>query len=282
MNKCFFILFCLTLSSCSWFTKEQKQDSIARVGENYLYKEDIQNIVAKGTSKEDSILIIRSFIDRWATQKLLIEAAESNLDDKKTNQYESLINQYKIDLYTKAYIEEIVKRSVDTLVSPVELKKYYDENKENFKTNGSLVRLRYINLSKDNAQLNAIRDKFFTFNKKDKKFWDVNAIQFKSFAFNDSIWVDMAQVYEKLPIITPDNRDEYIQPGKKIQILDKNDLYLVKISNVIARNELSPFEYIKPTLKEIIINKRKLELIKKFEKEITEDAIKNRDYEIYK
>ena len=69
MNKCFFILFCLTLSSCSWFTKEQKQDSIARVGENYLYKEDIQNIVAKGTSKEDSILIIRSFIDRWATQK---------------------------------------------------------------------------------------------------------------------------------------------------------------------------------------------------------------------
>lgn len=282
MNKCFFILFCLTLSSCSWFTKEQKQDSIARVGENYLYKEDIQNIVAKGTSKEDSILIIRSFIDRWATQKLLIDAAERNLDDKKKNEYESLINQYKIDLYTKAYIEEIVKRSVDTLVSPVELKKYYDENKENFKTNGSLVRLRYINLSKDNAQLNAIRDKFFTFNKKDKKFWDVNAIQFKSFAFNDSIWVDMAQVYEKLPIITPDNRDEYIQPGKKIQILDKNDLYLVKISNVIARNELSPFEYIKPTLKEIIINKRKLELIKKFEKEITEDAIKNRDYEIYK
>ena len=282
MNKCFFILFCLTLSSCSWFTKEQKQDSIARVGENYLYKEDIQNIVAKGTSKEDSILIIRSFIDRWATQKLLIEAAERNLDDKKKNEYELLINQYKIDLYTKAYIEEIVKRSVDTLVSPVELKKYYDENKENFKTNGSLVRLRYINLSKDNAQLNAIKDKFFTFNKKDKKFWDVNAIQFKSFAFNDSIWVDMAQVYEKLPIITPDNRDEYIQPGKKIQILDKNDLYLVKISNVIARNELSPFEYIKPTLKEIIINKRKLELIKKFEKEITEDAIKNRDYEIYK
>lgn len=282
MNKCFIILFCLTLSSCSWFTKEQKEDSIARVGENYLYKADIQNIVAKGTSKEDSILIIRGFIDRWATQELLIEAAERNLNDTKKNEYASLINQYKIDLYTKAYIEEIVKRSVDTIVNASELKKYYDENKENFKTNGSLVRLRYINLSKDNEQLNTIRDKFFSFNKNDKKFWDVNTIQLKSFAFNDSIWVDMAQVYEKLPIITPDNRDEYIQPGKKIQILDKNDLYLVKIGNVISRNEVAPFEYIKPTIKEIIINKRNLELIKKFEKEITEDAIKNRDYEIYK
>ncbi|MCA0348612.1 MAG: hypothetical protein LCH35_05035 [Bacteroidetes bacterium] len=282
MNKLFLILLCLSLGSCNWFKEEQKEDSIARVGKSYLYKEDIQNLVPKGASKEDSILIIRSYIDRWATQKLLIEAAERNLGEAKKKEYAALISQYKIDLYTKAYIEEIVKRSVDTLINNDELKKYYDENKENFKTNGSLVRLRYINLSKDNPKLETIKGKFFNFDKKDKKFWDLNSMQFKSFAFNDSVWVDMGQVYEKLPIINPDNRDELIQSGKKIQVLDKNDLYLVKISNVIAKNELSPFEYIKPTLKEIIINKRKLELIKKFEKEITEDAIKNKDYEIYK
>lgn len=282
MNKLFLILLCLSLGSCNWFKEEQKEDSIARVGKSYLYKEDIQNLVPKGASKEDSILIIRSYIDRWATQKLLIEAAERNLGEAKKKEYATLISQYKIDLYTKAYIEEIVKRSVDTLINNDELKKYYDENKENFKTNGGLVRLRYINLSKDNPKLETIKGKFFNFDKKDKKFWDLNSMQFKSFAFNDSVWVDMGQVYEKLPIINPDNRDELIQSGKKIQVLDKNDLYLVKISNVIAKNELSPFEYIKPTLKEIIINKRKLELIKKFEKEITEDAIKNKDYEIYK
>jgi hypothetical protein len=282
MNKLLLILVCFVLTSCNWFKEEQKEDAVARVGKNYLFKEDIQNIVPKGTLKEDSILIIRSYIDRWATQKILIEAAERNLVDNKKKEYSKLINQYKIDLYTKAYIEEIVKRSVDTLVSNDELKKYYDENKENFKTNGNLVRLRYINLSKDNPKLTIIKDKFFNFNKKDKKFWDINSMQFKSFAFNDSVWVDMGQVYEKLPIVNPDNRDELIQAGKKIQIMDKEDLYLVKISNVIAKNELSPFEYIKPTLKEIIVNKRKLELIKKFEKEITEDAIKNKDYEIYK
>ncbi|WNM19044.1 hypothetical protein [Flavobacterium capsici] len=283
MNKAVLILFFSSLlCSCNWFKEEQKPDSIARVGKNYLYKTDIQNIVPKGTSKEDSIIIITSFIDRWATQKLLIEAAERNLDDKKKKEYSSLINQYKIDLYTKAYIEEIVKRSVDTLVTNEELKKYFSENKENFKTNGNLVRLRYINLSKDNPKLQTIKDKFFNFSKKDAKFWDTNSLQFKSFAFNDSIWVDMGQVYDKLPIVNPDNRDELIQPGKKLQILDKDDLYLVKINNVIAKNQLSPFEYIKPTLKEIIVNKRKLELIKKFEKEITEDAIKNKNYEIYK
>jgi len=163
-----------------------------------------------------------------------------------------------------------------------ELKKYYNENKENFKTNGTLVRLRFVNLAKENPRFETIRSKFFDYNKKDKKFWDTYALQFKSFAMNDSVWVDMSQVYVKLPVINPDNRDELMQAGKKIQIQDKGDVYLIKVTNVIDKNQISPFDYIKPTLKEVILNKRKLELIKKFEKEIIDDAIKNKDYETYK
>jgi len=282
MRKNSLFLLCLLVCSCNYFKPEQKPQSIARVGKNYLYKSDIATLVPVGTSKEDSILLVRDFIDRWASQKLLIDAAERNLSDQKKKEYNALIKQYKIDLYTRAYIEEIVKKTVDTVVSQDDLKKYYKDNKENFKTNGTLVRLRFINLSKDNPRFETIRSKFFDYNKKDKKFWSTYALQFKAFALNDSVWVDMNQVYEKLPVINPENRDEYIQSGKRIQIQDKEDTYLIKITNVIERNQISPFEYIKPTLKEVILNRRKLELIKKFEKDITNDAIKNNDYEIYK
>ena len=92
----------------------------------------------------------------------------------------------------------------------------------------------------------------------------------------------MEQVYSKLPFITPDNKNEYIIAGKSIEYTNGSDQYLVKITNVIDKNQISPFDYIQPTLKEVILNKRKLELIKKFEKEITDDAIKNNKYEIYK
>ncbi len=268
--------------SCNYFKPEQKPESIARVGKNYLYKSDIATLVPAGTSKEDSILLVRDFIDRWASQKLLIDAAERNLSENKKKEFNALIRQYKIDLYTKAYIDEVVKNTVDTIVGQEELKKYYNENKENFKTNGTLVRLRFVNLAKENPRFETIRSKFFDYNKKDKKFWDTYALQFKSFAMNDSVWVDMSQVYVKLPVINPDNRDELMQAGKKIQIQDKGDVYLIKVTNVIDKNQISPFDYIKPTLKEVILNKRKLELIKKFEKEIIDDAIKNKDYETYK
>ncbi|MGL2966449.1 hypothetical protein [Flavobacterium sp. XGLA_31] len=279
-NSCF-LLF-LILSSCNYFKPEKKAESIARVGKSYLYKSDIATLVPAGTSKADSILIVRDFIDRWASQKLLIDAAERNLSEKKKGEFGNLIRQYKIDLYTKAYIEEVVKNTVDTVVSPEELKKYYNDNKENFKTNGTLVRLRYVHLAKNNPRFVTIRSKFFDYNKKDKKFWDTYALQFKSFALNDSVWVDMSQVYAKLPVINPDNRDELMRAGKKIEIQHQEDVYLIKVTNVIDKNQISPFEYLKPTLKEVILNKRKLELIKKFEKEITDDAIKNKDYEIYK
>jgi hypothetical protein len=277
-----FFLLLLMICSCNYFKPEQKPESIARVGKNYLYKSDVATLVPAGTSKEDSVLLVRDFIDRWASQKLLIDAAERNLSENKKKEFNALIRQYKIDLYTKAYIDEVVKNTVDTLVSQEELKKYYNENKENFKTNGTLVRMRFVNLAKDNPRFATIRSKFFDYNKKDKKFWETYALQFKSFALNDSVWIDMSQVYVKLPVINPENRDEFMQSGKKVQIQDKDDVYLIKVTNVIDKNQMAPFEYIKPTLKEVILNKRKLELIKKFEKEITDDAIKNKDYEVYK
>lgn len=280
VRACFFFL-ALLACSCSYFKPEQKAESIARVGKSYLYKSDLVTLVPAGTSKEDSLLLVRDFIDRWASQKLLIEAAERNLNAQKKMEFGVLIKQYRNDLYTKAYIEEMVKNTVDTVVSEEELKSYYKDNKENFKTNGTLVRMRYVNLSKSNPRFSTIRSKFFDYNKKDKKFWDTYALQFKSFALNDAVWVDMSQVYVKLPIVNPDNRDDIIRAGKRTELEDKGDVYLIKVKDVIDKNQIAPFDYIKPTLKEVILNKRKLELIKKFEKEITDDAIKNKDYEVY-
>ena len=282
MRRLLYTAIFVSLVSCNYLKPEAKPHAIARVNDTFLYEEDIKDLVPKGTSKEDSIAIVHNFIDRWASQKLLINAAEINLSNDKKAGFDDLIKQYKIDLYTKAYLEEVVKSTVDTVISEEELQKYYDENKENFRTNGTLVRLRYVNLLKDNPKFESIKSKFFDFRKSDKKFWDMYALQFKSFAFNDSVWADMSQIYSKLPFITPDNRDQYIVSGKSIQYPDSASVYLVKIRNVIDKNQIGPFEYLKPTLKEVLLNKRKLELVKKFEKEITDDAIKDQKYEIYK
>ena len=282
IKKAVSFLFVVIVVSCSYFKEDAKPQALARVNDSYLYEEDIRNLVPPGTSKEDSIAIVKSYIDRWASQKLLYDAAEVNLSGDKQEEFNQLVNQYKTDLYTKAYIEELVKRSVDTAVSNEELKAYYDSNKDNFRTTGMLVKLKYIHMPKEHPKFASIREKFLSGRKKDIKALSDIAIQFKSYAFNDTTWVDMSQVYRKLPFITPDNRDKYIIANISYQYPDSTDVYLVKVSKVLDRNQVSPFEYIRPTLEQLIINNRKLELIKKIEKDITDDAIKNKDYEIYK
>ena len=276
------ILLALLVSSCEYFKAERKPKAIARVGKIYLYESDILNLVPKGTSKEDSIAIVKSFIDRWATQKLLFEAAEKNIGKDQVDQFNALIEQYKVDLYTKAYLENLVIRQIDTVVTEDQIVSYYNKNKQYFKNSSELVKLRYINLVKENPKFAKIKSKFSSFTKKDRKELEQLAVQFKSYAFNDSIWVDINQVYEKIPFINIENKQKYISNGMNFQYPDSTTVWLVKVNNVLPKDSATPLEFLKPTIKQIIINKRKLELINTIEKEITNDAIKDNKYEVYK
>lgn len=277
-------LFLLTtmVTSCDYFRAPKKPKAIARVGESYLFQDDIVDLVPKGTSKKDSIAIVKAFIDRWATQKLLFEAAERNIGKDKISEFSALIDQYKVDLYTKDYIESLVIRQIDTVVTEVQIEAYYAKNKQYFKNSSELVKLRYINLVKENPKFAKIKSKFSSFTKKDRKELEQLAVQFKSYAFNDSIWVDINQVYEKIPFINLENKQKYISSGMNFQYPDSTTVWLVKVNNVLPKDSPTPLEFLKPTIKQIIINNRKLDLINTIEKEITNDAIKDNKYEIYK
>lgn len=277
-------IFLLTflVISCDYFRAPKKPRAIARIGEIYLFQDDIIDLVPKGTSKKDSIAIVKSFIDRWATQKLLFEAAERNIGKDKVAEFNVLIEQYKVDLYTKAYIEGLVIRQIDTVVTEAQIIEYYTKNKQYFKNSSELVKLRYINLVKENPKLSKIKSKFSSFTKKDRKELEQLAVQFKSYALNDSIWVDINQVYEKIPFINLENKQKYISNGINFQYPDSTTIWLVKVNKVLQKDSPTPLEFLKPTIKQIIINNRKLELINTLEKEITNDAIKDNKYEIYK
>jgi hypothetical protein len=85
----------------------------------------------------------------------------------------------------------------------------------------------------------------------------------------------------KIPVINAENKKELLKKSNFIQLKDSLGLYLMQINDVLHRNDVAPIEYVMPTIKQIVINKRKLEFIKELEKDITKDAIKNKQFEIY-
>ncbi|WP_298239238.1 peptidyl-prolyl cis-trans isomerase [uncultured Algibacter sp.] len=280
--KASLIILSFVITSCSFFKNTDNRTPVARVNDAYLYLEDVSDLVSGETSKEDSTLLVQNFINRWATQQLLIDGAKLNLSDTKQEAFNKLINQYRNDLYTKAYLEALVKRSIDTLVNDDEARIYYNENKEAFKLNEELIKFRYVYLDKNMLNFRRIEEQFKRFDPKDKKELDSVAIQFKSYSLNDSIWVKATQVIDKIPVLHSENKDELLKKSNFIQLKDSLGVYLMQINDVLLRNDTAPLEYVKPTIDQIVINKRKLELIRQLEKDITKDAIKNKQFEIYK
>jgi hypothetical protein len=55
----------------------------------------------------------------------------------------------------------------------------------------------------------------------------------------------------------------------------------VAVKDVLFRNNIAPLSYIKPTIKQIILHRRKIELIREIEKILVKDATQNKNFKIY-
>ena len=281
MNKTFLtIISLIVLCSCDFINQDNLDTPIARVNDSYLYKKDIKNLIFENTSKDDSTLIVANFINRWATKQLLIDQSIINLTQEKQVAYNNLVNQYKTDLYIEAYKSSIVAKQLDSVITFEELEKFYNQNKENFKLNDNLLKIRYIHIDENFSNTKELVEKFKRFDSIDKNELTKLSIKFKAFNLNDSIWIKNDLLIRVLPVLKQNN----IQVLKKTnftQLQDSLGVYLVKIEAVLKTNDIAPLSYVKPTIEQIVINKRKQEILKKIEKEITIDAIKNKNFELF-
>ncbi|MBT8262868.1 MAG: peptidyl-prolyl cis-trans isomerase [Bacteroidia bacterium] len=281
MRNGIILIFCLALVfSCDYLKPEANKIPVARVNNSYLYEEDIESLISENTPPEDSTLIVANFINRWATQQLLIDQAKINLPESQLEEYEKLVKDYKNDLLTEAYKNAIVSRQLDSSISAADYNKYYEENKEIFKLNDELLKLRYIHLDENYSNLSQMRNILGRFNSEDQKVLDSLSIQFKAFNFNDSIWVKKQALMQALPVLRT-AASNVLKKSNFAQIQDSLGVYLVKIEDVLKPNDIAPLSHVRPTIREIILNKRKLDLIKELEKDITKDAVKNNKYEVY-
>ena len=272
----------LLVVSCDYFYKQaDDKTAVARVNDVFLYADDLEHLYTDNMSTEDSLLRVNNFITRWATQQLLVAGAERNLNESKLQDFNKLAEQYKNDLYATSYLEALVRRSIDTVVTKKEAEAYYNSNTDIFTLKEDLIKFRYIHVDDNRLDISELKTKFQRFNELDKQDLDSIAIQFKSYSLNDSIWIKVTQAIKKIPVVTTENKNELLKKSNFIQLKDSLDLYLVQIKDVLERNSPAPLDYIKPTIDQIVINKRKLELIKELEKDITKDAIKNKQFEIY-
>lgn len=276
-----FLILIIGLSGCKYFAPEESQKKpLARVNQTYLYLEDILDLLGPNMTPADSALIIQNQVNRWATQQLLIDQAKINLSLNLQTDLEELIQQYRIDLYTEFYKGKIVTAQLDSVVGLEEMQEYYELNRDNFKLNEALVRCIYVHLDEQFLAKNEVKEALKRFDSLDRELMEEWRLQFKSVNLNDSLWVRQERLVEQIPPLQGKNL-ESLKNVKINQFQDSLGLYLLKIEGLLNRNDVAPLSYVAPTIRQIILNRRKQELTLKLEKDITKDAIRNKTFEIY-
>ena len=274
------IILILLIISCE-LENNSKEDPIARVNDNFLFFSDIQESLDENMSQNDSMLAVNSAINNWASKKLLYEKAIFNLSNSKQNELDLLVNSYESDLYISNYEKEWLKTRVDTIVSNDQLQSYYNENKNKFRLRQDILLARFIELPIENFNKTQIVRSFRRLNFQDKIYLDSISLQFKSSFINDSVWLRPELFFNKFKIENKIKYNRYLRKKSFFEIKDLESLYLVYISDIHRKNDYAPMSYVKPTLVQILLNKRKLEMKKQLKTDILKQGIAENNFEIY-
>ncbi len=278
--KAYIFFFSLLFIGCDFI--ENKPDQVlARLGDEFYYKSDLIDIFPSGLSEEDSVIFVKNRINNWAKEKLLFKKALVNLGDEKQGDLNQLIESYKNELFSYAYQEKIVKSAMDTFISEQSVREYYNTNKLNFKLNQEIINARYLKINSENYNLKDVVKRFRRFKQSDKIFLDSISLQFSSYYFNDSLWINKDVFFNKLPEINDRLKQNIVKNKLFYRLQDSLELYLINIEDYKLKNDIAPFDFIKSTLKQVLLNKKKLEFISKFENEIIEDALQQNEFEFY-
>ncbi len=286
--KYFYILtIILCLVSCEYLSSNDNASSnnskelVASVGNSFLFESDISSLVSTQSSSEDSALIVDQYVKNWIKKELLVQEANKSI---KVNQaeIERKVADYRYTLLSYEYQKLMVQQSLDTAVSPQEIKEYYEKNSENFALRQNIFRGRYLKISNDAPKKNDVRRWVKSSRPQDAESLKSYAFQFAdNYSLEDSTWIKFDDIIKNSPLSTISNKVQFLRRNRYVEEVDSTYLYILKIQEYKISEEASPLEFVKEEIRNIILNKRKVALAKGLENDIYERAKENEDYKIY-
>ena len=280
MTRIILLSFFAFVATCR-LENNLSQQPIARVQDRYLYTSDISQLLSDNINSADSATLVKNYIHSWAKEQLLLDKAVFNLNNAQQDELEGLIKRYRNDLFIKTYQEEWLKARVDTLITTTELETYYQSNKQNFKLHQDLMRGRYIVLPQANFNIKSVRNALRGFNEQDRTYLDSISLQFNNKLLNDTIWFTPQAFFNRLRPTVPKSYERYVKSNRYFELEDSLNLYLIFVEEVRKRNEIAPMAHVRSTLEQILINKRKLDMLRQFDRDVLQEALKENVFEVY-
>ncbi|MCL2681855.1 MAG: hypothetical protein FWE63_00040 [Bacteroidales bacterium] len=280
---------------------QQKETPIARVMNEYLYASDLVGVIAPGALQADSIEAVHAYIHNWIQQKLLIQKAKKNLPGHQ-KAFEQEIENYRNSLIIFTYQNALIEQMLDTAITETEIENYFEENKQLFLLKSNIVRVRFARLENHpkNSRDRAIREKIkkqeaiskliFSADLTGEEWLELsNLCQELSdnYFLNSDQWIFFNDLLKEVPMETYNpsmgifNQEDFLRKNNQLQVPNENYIYVVNILEYRLVGSVSPIEFEREKIRNIILNNRKVRLIESLRNEVMSEGREKKWFEIY-
>ena len=273
------IVVSLFIVACSQNSNIKDKNALVKVGTKVLYKNVLDENIPKGLSKEDSTIAAENFIHSWVRDIVLYNVATKNLYDR--DNIDRLVEAYRKSLLIYQYEEQLVNEKLTGEIDEQALSDYYNQNNDKLKLDRPLVKGLFLKVPVTAPQLDEIRVWYQSATPDSREKLEKYSVN-NNMVFNDFVdkWIDFNEAIDNFPKEQLDKENLKIQKGT-LERQDDNFCYFMNITDFLLPGDNAPYEYAKSTIREILINQRKIEFLKKTEEDLYQRAIDKGDIQFY-
>lgn len=267
------LFLALTLGGCGLFNAETEREPLAKVGEKTLYLDELKAALPEGLTMADSSLFADNFIRQWATKQVMVSRAELNLSDQQKDVSRQL-EEYRQSLLIYLYQTEWVRQQMDTVVSAAEIDEYHAKHTKDFDLQEDIVRALFIRVNPNDPEIENLKKWMRKHDDPElRSVLESYCIQHAlSMHLNDQRWIPLDQLLSQLPT-TAGVTASQARYQSFIEAVDSTARYLIDIKELKQKNSTAPIEYVRDNIASVIINRRKLDLMRQLERDIYDQAV---------
>ncbi|MFA5418317.1 MAG: hypothetical protein WC341_07655 [Bacteroidales bacterium] len=270
------------ISGCNLVSMKQNESPVlAQVEGEYLFLSDLAGVVPQGISHSDSIALAKNFINNWVKNRLMIAQAERNLTEEQLD-FSKQMKDYRNSLVIYHYETLLINQELDTIVTDDQIMNYYQSHLNDFELKENILRAYYAIVTSETPLLDSVQTLFELPDSTavDSLLHFENRNDMLSLSVDTSFWMSFYQFQQIIPIESY-NQELFLKNNRLIHLVENGMDFLVKVVNFKIKDDISPLEVERQNIRNIIINQRKVRLIKKVREDIYNKALYNNDFEIY-
>lgn len=265
-----YIFILSALFSCGE-KKQEEVKAIATAGERKLSEAEYDQFNFFGSAYSDSVSVSKKLIEAWAEDELFFQEANEKLLPEDLD-VEAELERYKKDLINYKYEIRLIENNLDTTITKEECEAYYDANRDNFILKDNIVKVNYFKVPVKTKALSKMKAAFLSANPKDKENLKGLCLQYAdNYFLNDSTWLLLEDIKKEIPQLR-ELPEFNFYAGRYFEYADSLNYYFLKIKEVKIKNGLSPINFEMKNIRNILLNGRKMKLIRQYKQQILEKA----------